>query len=425
MIVIFDKDKNRVPIKAWVDNIKDIEEGALLQLTNLSNLPFVFKHVVANSDVHQGYGMPIGGVIATENVVIPNAVGVDIGCGMCALKTTLLVEDFNKIEKTTKRKIWEVIKKVVPTGFGHNREQCDKSAMPNYEAYWPSHLDGTGSLFDETVIYKQFEKARYQLGTLGGGNHFIEIQAGDDGFVWIMIHSGSRNLGKQVADYYNDIAIEMNKKYYSSVPAKYELAFLPLKSMQGQMYMREMQYCVDFALANRQKMMYKVMDAVKNVLLKYENLTIGYPFPLINIAHNYASLENHFGKNVVVHRKGATLARKGTIGIIPGSQSTNSYIVEGLGNKQSFTSCSHGAGRAMSRKKAREELDLQTEIKKLDDAGVIHGLRGKDDLDEAGGAYKNIDIVMENQKDLVKIITELSPLIVIKGDTVQRRKKRE
>ncbi|MCK5493671.1 MAG: RtcB family protein, partial [Candidatus Omnitrophica bacterium] len=240
---------------------------------------------------------------------------------------------------------------------------------------------------------------------------------GSDGHIWIMIHSGSRNLGLKVANHYNDIAKELNKKWYSNVDPKHDLAFLLIDSPQGQAYLREMQYCVDFALANRKLMMDKIIRIFIDITDKgngteqYVKMKNG----MINIAHNYASLENHFGQNVWVHRKGATQAKKGQIGIIPGSQGTASYIVKGLGNKESFESCSHGAGRVMGRKQAIRELNLEEELKKLNDKGILHEIRGVKDLDEAPGSYKDIDKVIENQKDLVEVLVELKPLAVIKG----------
>jgi tRNA-splicing ligase RtcB len=240
-----------------------------------------------------------------------------------------------------------------------------------------------------------------------------------------MIHSGSRNLGKQVADYYNKLAIELNTKWYSSVPKEWELAFLPIDSDEGQAYLREMQYCVDFALVNRQLMMRRILCIFEDVVYNKIDLDIistrssvydtSHYEPIINIAHNYAKIENHFGHNVMVHRKGATLASVNTMGIIPGSQGTKSYICTGLGNPESFNSCSHGAGRRMGRKEAERNLNLQEEIKKLDDQGILHAIRGKKDLDEASGAYKDIGEVMKNQSDLVEILVELTPLGVIKG----------
>ena len=244
---------------------------------------------------------------------------------------------------------------------------------------------------------------------MGGGNHFLEIQQGSDGFVWLMIHSGSRNLGYQVAHHYNKLAIELNRKWHSSVPEKWQLAFLPLDGRKGRDYLREMQYCVDFALANRALMMQRMQEAFAEAV---GDVDFG---EIINIAHNYAAMEHHFKRNVMIHRKGATRAYADQLGIIPGSQGTASYIVKGKGEPESFMSCSHGAGRRMGRKQAQKELDLAAEKERLDAIGVIHGMRNAKDLDEAPGAYKDISVVMENQQDLVEIEVELRPLAVIKG----------
>jgi tRNA-splicing ligase RtcB len=373
----------RIPIKMWLD---DIEDGALAQAKNLANLPFIFKHIAIMPDCHQGYGMPIGGVMATQGVVVPNAVGVDIGCGMCAVKTP-----WNKL--TDIKYILGSIREAIPVGFKKHETERNEAHMPH----------GHGG-FDMPIVSRHYQNARKSLGTLGGGNHFIEIQKGDDGFIWVMIHSGSRNLGKQVADHYNKVAVDMNEKYHSSVTKDLQLAFLPFDSKEGRLYLQEMQYCVDFALANRKMMMAIVCDILN---CDSDNM--------INIAHNYAVMENHFNTNVMIHRKGATLAREGTIGIIPGSQGTSSYIVEGKGNPMSFNSCSHGAGRTMGRKQAQRELSLDDEVKRLDDMGVLHSIRGVKDLDEAAGAYKDIDTVMANQADLIEIKVKLTPIAVIKG----------
>lgn len=379
----------KVPIKLWLN---DIEGGALKQARNLANLPFVFKHIAIMPDCHQGYGMPIGGVMATEGVVIPNAVGVDIGCGMCAVRTSL--ED---ISTDALKVIMSAIRKAIPLGFNKHKEPQPHYYMPDYSG------------LNLPTIANNYPNARRSLGTLGGGNHFIEIQKGNDGHIWIMIHSGSRNLGKQVADHHNKVAIELNQRYFSEVTKEKQLAFLPLDSEEGKLYLTEMRYCVDYALANRKAMMDKIIDVFT---WNCQPETFDDP---INIAHNYAVMEHHYNKNVMVHRKGATLARKGTVGIIPGSQGTQSYIVEGKGEPLSFNSCSHGAGRRMGRKQAQRELDLVGEIKRLDDLGVIHSVRTENDLDEAAGAYKDIAIVMHNQADLVDIKVKLTPLAVIKA----------
>ncbi len=377
------------PIKMWLDNIED---GALTQAENLANLPFTFKHIALMPDAHVGYGMPIGGVLATKGVVIPNAVGVDIGCGMCAIKTSV-----TDIDAPHLKKIMSAIRKKVPLGHSHHKKTQNEELMPQRNELPP-------------VVEREYKSALKQLGTLGGGNHFIEIQSGSDGFVWIMIHSGSRNIGLKVANHYNNMAKKLNERWHSGVSPKWDLAFLPIETQEAKDYMEEMQYCVNFAFASRKHMMEAVKEAFHDSL--DEPVEFG---EMINIAHNYAAWEKHFGENVIVHRKGATRAYKEELGIIPGSQGTKSYIVEGLGNDESFKSCSHGAGRVMGRKQAQRELDLETEIKRLDDKGIIHSIRGQKDLDEASGAYKNIDEVMANQNDLVKIVVELTPLAVVKG----------
>jgi len=382
----------KIPIKMWLD---DVEDGAIKQAINLANLPFAFGHICLMPDTHQGYGMPIGGVMAANNVIVPNAVGVDIGCGMCAVKTNMEVDGLAREQIT---EIMAGIRALIPLGFDHHKERQDESLMPQ------------GYKIDEMLIVKRlYLAALKQIGTLGGGNHFIELQRDGDGFLWIMVHSGSRNFGLQVAEHYNKKAKKLNEIYYSSVNPKADLAFLPFETDEAHTYYQEMKYCVEFALANRKLMMERIQQVVSATLsgVEYE--------PMINIAHNYAAWEKHFDTKVIVHRKGATSAKEGETGIIPGSQGTKSYIVEGLGNPESFMSCSHGAGRVMSRAAAIRNLNLEEEKRKLDDLGIIHSIRHKSDLEEASSAYKDISQVMALQSDLIKIKVELSPLAVIKG----------
>lgn len=377
---------HNVPIKLWLD---DIEDGALQQAFNLSALPFVFKWVAIMPDAHQGYGMPIGGVLATKGVVIPNAVGVDIGCGVCALRTSLKDIDSDRLKD-----ILSLIRQKVPLGFRHHKKV----------QVW----EGFERAPDTPVIQQELKSAQYQLGTLGGGNHFIEIQKGSDGHIWVMIHSGSRNFGLKIANFYHKKALAICENNNESLPHK-DLAFLKLSSKQAKNYLDSMNFALDFARENR----FRMLKTIKDIIL--ETIADVDFDEIINIHHNYAALEKHYGQEVVIHRKGATSARLGELGIIPGSQGTNSYIVQGKGNQESFMSCSHGAGRKMGRKQAQRELNLDQEKRKLDDAGVLHAIRGKSDLDEAPGAYKNIEDVMENQKDLVDIKVKLRPLAVIKG----------
>lgn len=382
----------KLPIFLWLD---DIEEGALQQAKNLANHPYAFEHIAIMPDSHEGFGVPIGGVFAAKDVVLPNAVGVDIGCGMCALRTSL-----TSVTPKMVSQILSGIRSLVPTGFTHHKHPQDERFMPAEPRHFTSG--------QYPVVTREYESALTQVGTLGGGNHFIEIQEGSDGFIWVMIHTGSRNIGLQVAEHYNKLARKLNEKWKSKVPQKHDLAYLFLDGNEGQMYLREMNYCVEFALANRKLMMERIKDVVAHLT--------GASFEeMINIAHNYAALEVHYGEKVMVHRKGATLANDGTTGIIPGSQGTTSYIVRGKGNHKSFNSCSHGAGRKMSRKRAQRELDINKETRDLEKQGIIHAIRSPRYLDEAPGAYKDINTVMANQQDLVEAVVQLKPLGVIKG----------
>jgi tRNA-splicing ligase RtcB (3'-phosphate/5'-hydroxy nucleic acid ligase) len=383
----------RKPIKLW---LKEIDGDTLIQAKNLANLPFLFHHVAIMPDAHVGYGMPIGGVAATEGMIIPNAVGVDIGCGVCALQTSLPT-----LEPAQLKGILQAVRQTIPLGFQHHKKPQPGGRMPEFGS--------RKTEMDLPVVTREYDSGVLQLGTLGGGNHFIEIQHGDDGLLWIMIHSGSRNIGYQVAKHYNSLAVEHNKACGALIPGKWQLDYLPIDSQPGQCYLREMCYCVQFAAANRQTM----MDRVKEILQEIEP-TVSFATPF-DVAHNYAAIETHFGREVIVHRKGATRAAAGEIGLIPGSQGSLSYIVRGLGNPESFSSCSHGAGRKLGRKQAQRVLDMKTEVGRLERLGILHSLRHKRDLEEAAGAYKDIAEVMNNQRDLVEVITTLKPLAVVKG----------
>lgn len=378
----------KIPIKLW---LKDIEDGAMRQVRNIANFPFAFHHIAVMPDAHEGYGMPIGGVMATRGVIVPNAVGVDIGCGVCAQKTSLTEIEVGKLKA-----ILSGIRKTIPLGFNKHKKRQNEKLMPKLK-------------IKDAYLKREWVNALKSLGTLGGGNHFIEIQKGSDSHLWIMLHSGSRNLGKKVADYYNQLAIRRCQGSRYDYLIKQELPFLELESEEGGKYFAEMDFCFQYALANRRLMMERIKEVFASQVGRIEW------GDFVNIAHNYAALENHFGQEVIVHRKGATEARAGQAGIIPGSQGTKSYLVRGLGNPESFCSCSHGAGRRMGRKQAIRELDLGAEMKKLDQQKILHSLRAKGDLEEASGAYKNIDDVIKSQKDLVRVEAELSPLAVVKG----------
>lgn len=379
MIKVISTEK--VPIKLWLN---DIDEITLKQSKDLANLPHIYRWVAIMPDAHPGYGMPIGGILPTEDVIVPNAVGVDIGCGIKAIKTSL-----KEIEKERLTCILGKIRAIVPTGFKRHKTKQE----------W----EGFKKAPEVEIIQREIENAKYQLGTLGSGNHFIEILKDNEGYIWIMIHSGSRNFGLKTAEYFYSKARKFMEERNYKIP-NLELSFLPFDSKEGQNYFTAMNYCLEFAKANREKMAERIMEILKDE-------TKSNFLETIDVHHNYASLEEHFGKKVLIHRKGAIKAGKGDIGIIPGSMGTPSYIVEGLGSQESFLSSSHGAGRKLGRKEAIRTLNLEKEVKKMGD--IIGKPRTQRELEEAPGAYKDIDKVMENQKDLVKIKQKLNPIAVI------------
>jgi tRNA-splicing ligase RtcB len=380
----------RVPIKSWC---QDIEPGAMKQAANLTKLPFVYGHVAIMADCHEGFGMPIGGVIACKETIIPNAVGVDIGCGMCAVKTDLPAAS---IDSDIVRTILNRVRGAVPMGFNHHKK--DQS--------WK----GFGAAPDIAVIQRELDSARRQLGTLGGGNHFIEIQYGNDGHVWFMIHSGSRNFGYKIADEYHKLALKECLRRNIDLPDK-DLAYCAIDKDPGREYLTAMEYALSFAAANRQHMKEVVADIMR------DETRCGFVHE-INIHHNFAAQETHYGRTLVVHRKGATRASKDLEGIIPGSMGTASYIVRGKGNPDSFESCSHGAGRVMGRNEANKRLtfeDVRQSMKGIVFDTWPRGRKGKIDLSEAPAAYKDIDAVIEAQKDLIEVLVRLTPLGVVKG----------
>ncbi len=382
----------KIPLVLWLNHL---EGDTLTQAANLANLSCAFHHVAIMADAHVGYGMPIGGVLATTGAIIPNGVGVDIGCGMQAVRTGLI--EVNPVQLS---KIVDDLRATIPLGFKHHSKPRPVQVMPD-----PGAEDS-----DLPVVAAEFDSARKQIGTLGGGNHFIEIQQGSDNRIWLMVHSGSRNLGYRVADFHNKLAAKLAKTARTDViPKEWRLAVLPVASVEGQQYLREMEYCIAFARANRREMMTVIQEVVAEVT------GCGQFEEALDVAHNYAAREMHFDREVWVHRKGATRAFAGERGIIPGSQGSRSYIVRGLGNPQSFMSCSHGAGRVLGRKEAQRVLNLREEISKLEAQHILHSIRHRNDLEEAPGAYKDIGEVIANQNDLIEVLVELQPLAVLKG----------
>jgi tRNA-splicing ligase RtcB len=388
------KEGDTVGAKLWV--MPDtLESQCHNQLKNLMRLPFAVNHIAVMPDAHCGYGMPIGCILATDNVVIPNAVGVDIGCGMIAARLVGLPA--LNIVRSHLRELRALIRQAVPVGRNWHDEPWGIDTMPK--------------LMQGVVIGKQFDRARHQLGTLGGGNHFIEVQVDQHDDVWVMIHSGSRNLGKQVADYYAEWALDDNAQNYSQVPRSADLGFFCREHNGFDEYVTEMNYCVQFAKDNRAVMMRAILRCFGE-LWSDARISSGQ---VHDICHNHMSIENHFGRNLCVHRKGAAGPYRGNWGIIPGSMGSESYIVSHTGERLSYLSTSHGAGRRMSRKRAKSDLNLRDQQAILDEMGVVHGLNGRGNLDEAPSAYKSIDEVMANQVDLCNIEVVLTPILSIKG----------
>lgn len=416
MFVLYKRDQQNVPIKIWLENIEQVEEGCIEQAMNLANLPFLHKWVSLMPDTHQGYGMPIGGVIATKDVIIPNAVGVDIGCGMGFIETNIPVDKIRDIHTDSGSLIQLIVGQImrdVPTGFNkHDKPQENDKVYDIIDN--TIHYEDTACSMD-SFIADETENMQYQIGTLGGGNHFIELQEDDRGMLGIMLHSGSRHFGYTIAKHFNAIAKELNKKWFSEVSLKNELAFLPTDTEEGQSYIKYMNLALKFAEENRKVMMNIVKNVVKKYLEKYSKLKVEFNNE-INAHHNYASIENHYGENVWVHRKGAIRARKGDMCIIPGAMGSYSYIAEGLENSESFNSCSHGAGRLMSRTKALEKYTTQEVIEDLKERDVVLGKKNKEKVaDESRWAYKDIDEVINNELDLIKPIKKLKTIAVIKG----------
>ncbi|HCW08064.1 MAG TPA: RtcB family protein [Cytophagales bacterium] len=410
------KLNTRVSIMSWCD---DIDVDTLSQAINAANLPCVFRHVALMGDSHLGYGVPIGSVVSLVDCVCVNAVGVDIGCGMGFIKTDIKAGD---ISRELLDKIREDIHRRIPVGEGHAHVKEKGVPWSGFDNYISKILDPPAwmeaTFANGEVSSAVWNLARLNLGTLGGGNHFIELQENEEGFLCIMLHSGSRNLGHRIASYYHKVAMELNAKYHSNIPTA-DLAFLPVDSAEGAAYLRDMNFALEYAAENRRRMMeevkYAVMDRLGGFAVQGE----------VNIHHNYATLEKHFGHNVWVHRKGATSAKYGEVGIIPGSMGSASYIVRGLGNIFSFMSCSHGAGRKLGRNAASLELTKEECDKAMEGISFAgwkkpkrKGKKAADvefDFGEAPGAYKSIDEVMKNQSDLVDVVHKMRPLAVVKG----------
>lgn len=401
-------EKGHAPIKAWIKGVA-LEEDAKTQLLNIGKMPFIHKWIAIMPDVHLGMGATVGSVIPTVGAIIPASVGVDIGCGMIAARTTLTADQL----PDNLRPIRDAIEKAVPHGRTDNGGANDRGAwhdIPDAQsAAWSKLKEGF-----EAIVAKnpKIERGHVNhvnhLGTLGTGNHFIEICLDENGSVWIMLHSGSRGIGNRIGSYFIEMAKEDMRRWFINLPDQ-DLAYFPEGTEHFDEYVEAVSWAQTYARTNRDLMMKAVIEALR---------TSGSlpPFELteeaVNCHHNYVEREHHFGKNVLVTRKGAVRVRSGELGVIPGSMGAASYIVRGKGNSDSFNSCSHGAGRAMSRTEAKKRFTLE------DHAQATKGIecrKDEDVIDETPAAYKPIDAVMEAQSDLVDIVYRLRQVVCVKG----------
>ena len=394
-----------VPVKMWTQGVP-VEPEARQQLANASRLPIVFKHVAAMPDVHVGIGATVGSVIPTLKAIIPAAVGVDIGCGMMAAKTTLRAEDL----PDNLAPLRSAIEQAVPHGSVPRHRGRDTGKWENppaaVDAAWATLVDDFDALCELYPRLRNTNNHKH-LGTLGSGNHFIEVCLDEAGFVWLMLHSGSRGVGNAIGTHFIELAKQDAERHQRNLPDQ-DLAYFEEGAQYFGDYVRSVSWAQKFAMRNREVMMVNVIAAVRQVITK--------PFEshveAVNCHHNYVQQERHFGEDVFVTRKGAVSAKRGQMGIIPGSMGARSYIVRGLGNPESFDSCSHGAGRVMSRTKAKKLFTLDDQIKAT--AGV-ECRKDADVIDEIPMAYKDIDAVMAAQKDLVEVMHTLKQVVCVKG----------
>lgn len=390
-------ENNSVPIKMWTRGVP-VEYAAEQQLRNIATLPFIYRHLAVMPDVHLGKGATVGSVIPTSKAIIPAAVGVDIGCGMAAIKTSLTSNDLPE----SLHKLRMDLEAVIPVG---NSAHDD---IPKFiENMWYKSLkDGYEKIERKHPTIMAKKSSAFQLGTLGGGNHFVELCLDHEQRVWIMLHSGSRNVGNRIGTYFISEAMKEMERMFITLPDK-NLAYFAEHTPMFKDYIEAVSWAQEYAMANRQAMLNSTVTIMEKYFPNIKTNEV-----VVNCHHNYVEKENHFGENVWITRKGAIRARKGEMGIIPGSMGTKSFIVIGKGYHESFCSCSHGAGRAMSRSQANKTFTLADHILATEgvecrkDSGII---------DETPMAYKDINMVMEAQKDLIEIAYELSPVLCIKG----------
>jgi len=397
--------ENGVPIKSWTKGVA-VEPKAREQLERVARMPFVFKHVAVMPDVHVGLGATIGSVVPTKGAVIPAAVGVDIGCGMMAARTSLAAADLpDNLEG-----LRAAIERAVPVGREVGRGKRDTGSWgdppPEIVAVWATLADRFAAI---VAKYPKLAKANtvVHMGTLGTGNHFIELCLDEAGAVWVMLHSGSRGIGNAIGSFFIDLAKQDMRKWFVTLPDE-DLAYFPEGTDHFDDYVEAVGWAQDFAALNRRTMMTNVIRALRTVIAK----PFDAEMEAVNCHHNYVQRENHFGSNVLVTRKGAVRAAEGVMGIIPGSMGAKSFIVRGRGDKDSFESCSHGAGRLMSRHEAKRRFTL------ADHAAATEGIECRKDaevIDETPAAYKPIEAVMAAQADLVEIVHTLKQVVCVKG----------
>jgi tRNA-splicing ligase RtcB len=379
--------------------VEEIEKEALQQIENTSKMPFLFKHVAVMPDCHMGKGATVGTVIATKKAIIPAAVGVDIGCGMISVRTNLKKENLKDLHE-----IRLGIERRIPMSAGKFNNNITESAQ--------KRIDELNELAEGKDYNKEFGTTSWghQLGTLGGGNHFIEVCLDEEDTVWLTVHSGSRGIGNKIGNFYIAKAQELMKKMFITLP-DIDLAYLVEGTEDFESYLADLHWAQRFAMLNREEMMDRVITEIKYHV--YGNADTEIEVERINCHHNFTQIENHFGDNVWITRKGAIQVKEGMLGMIPGSMGERSYIVEGKGNKMAFESSPHGAGRKFSRTEARKQFTMEDFKKSM--VGIEH--RESDILlDERPGCYKDIDHVMENAKDLVAIKHTLKQIINVKGD---------
>ena len=394
-----------VPIKMWTRGVP-VEDGARAQLARAAQMPFVFKHVAAMPDVHVGIGATVGSVIPTKGAVIPAAVGVDIGCGMMAARTSLVASDLpDNLEG-----VRSAIEQAVPHGRSVGRGKRDQGSWGDPPAAIVEAWATLAQRFDRiTEKYPRLKNTNHlvHLGTLGTGNHFIELCLDQEQRVWVMLHSGSRGVGNAIGTFFIELAKQDMRKWHINLPDE-DLAYFPEGTDHFDDYVEAVGWAQDFAALNRRTMMTNVIRALRGQIAK----PFDAEMEAVNCHHNYVQRENHFGENVLVTRKGAVRAAKGVLGIIPGSMGAKSFIVRGLGNAESFDSCSHGAGRIMSRTAAKKLVTLDERIR--DTAGV-ECRKDEGVIDETPKAYKPIEAVMAAQADLVEIVHTLKQVVCVKG----------